>query len=297
MTWFEDPKLILSIAGGILPINFWYLFRTILVIINSTTALLLALRNKKQTLARANGRGMNIFMLTISIILFLVNIFGSLNILIVNQIIPIQADMAPVIGVVPPLLEFLVLISLLGINFMFFFIPENTFGLPLPKQIEPMNNENLISHDSSEKALEVVEKLKEKETFEEEPISSKAEPQLRDKEKKILYQLLYGMETEQWYRQKNFNVETCSERLGCEKHVLGRIFRIAIKKRFTDFVNVYRISFVIEEIRADKLASFTLEGLSEQAGFNSRVTFYNAFLKQKGTSPSKFIAEFLKTSI
>jgi AraC-like DNA-binding protein len=40
------------------------------------------------------------------------------------------------------------------------------------------------------------------------------------------------------------------------------------------------------------LNQWSMEGLSFSVGFKSRVTFYNAFKKEKGCSPSAFWNEF-----
>lgn len=297
-TLIEYPKLALSTAGGFLPINMWYLLRSVLVITYSTTALVMVFRKRHQTIARANGRSMNLLITTICVIFLIVNILFGFNILILSELIPSPIEVSNQRAVFSPLLELVVIIGLLDINFMFFFLPENTFGLPLPKPIETTNKAKTETKEFNPAPNTEIQALEVNQvTPEPEPKVIQIASQLTQREEKILQQLLYGMETEQWYRQKNFNVEACSQRLGCEKHVLGKIFRSSIKKRFTDFVNDYRIQFILDEIKAGKLANFTLEGLSEQAGFNSRVTFYNAFLKQKGMSPSKFVAEILKTNI
>lgn|GEM_PF-1180277 len=61
--------------------------------------------------------------------------------------------------------------------------------------------------------------------------------------------------------------------------------------RFNDFINTFRIQYIMEEIQAGKGKHFTLEAIASEAGFSSRSTFYTAFKKQTGLSPNQYVQE------
>ena len=49
------------------------------------------------------------------------------------------------------------------------------------------------------------------------------------------------------------------------------------------------MEYLKELLNAKKYESFTIEALSEMAGFNNRRTMYNAFNKYVGLTPTEFI--------
>ena len=62
-----------------------------------------------------------------------------------------------------------------------------------------------------------------------------------------------------------------------------------IEENFTDLLNKNRIDYLKELLKAKKHESFTIEALSEMAGFNNRRSMYNAFNKHVGLTPTEFI--------
>lgn len=63
-------------------------------------------------------------------------------------------------------------------------------------------------------------------------------------------------------------------------------------KTFKDLINELRIKRAISKLEEGYLDTFTLESLGEECGFNSRTTFYNAFKKETGISPSEYWKRF-----
>jgi AraC-like DNA-binding protein len=63
-------------------------------------------------------------------------------------------------------------------------------------------------------------------------------------------------------------------------------------KGFNEFLNQYRVEYAISKIEDGYLDDYTLEALGEISGFNSRTTFFNAFKKEMGFSPSEFWKKF-----
>jgi YesN/AraC family two-component response regulator len=60
-----------------------------------------------------------------------------------------------------------------------------------------------------------------------------------------------------------------------------------IEKNFRDWINEFRINHFIEMfiIYKDKK---TIEALAQESGFKNPATFYNAFKKLTGLSPSQY---------
>ena len=66
-----------------------------------------------------------------------------------------------------------------------------------------------------------------------------------------------------------------------------------IKKRtgdsFNELLNINRVNYFKELIKSKKHEFFTIEALSEIAGFNNRQSMYNAFKKHQGCTPTEYI--------
>jgi YesN/AraC family two-component response regulator len=58
--------------------------------------------------------------------------------------------------------------------------------------------------------------------------------------------------------------------------------------RFTDFVNDYRIKYIINKFNESYLDEFTIESVSLEAGFTSKSGFYKSFRKLYQTTPSEY---------
>jgi len=68
---------------------------------------------------------------------------------------------------------------------------------------------------------------------------------------------------------------------------ISRAINQCTGKNFSTFINEYRIKEAIL-IMSEDAEKYSFEGLGYEVGFNDRKTFYNAFKKITGLSPSDF---------
>jgi AraC-like DNA-binding protein len=73
---------------------------------------------------------------------------------------------------------------------------------------------------------------------------------------------------------------------------LSFIINQYFQKRFTDFVNQYRINYFIKQINNGELVDYKISTIALKAGFTSKSTFNRAFKKEKGCTPSEFENSF-----
>ena len=59
--------------------------------------------------------------------------------------------------------------------------------------------------------------------------------------------------------------------------------------RFNDFVNKYRVDYILQKVGMSHLDIYTLESLSKEAGFTHKSSFYRAFKKIHNVSPSEYL--------
>lgn len=96
------------------------------------------------------------------------------------------------------------------------------------------------------------------------------------------------MNEEQLFKSVN-RISDLANRLETSPRYISYVLSNHYRLRFNDFLNMFRIDFVIQEIIAGKGEHFTLESIAFEAGFTSRSTFYTAFKKQTGLSPNQYL--------
>lgn len=70
-------------------------------------------------------------------------------------------------------------------------------------------------------------------------------------------------------------------------NVVSKNINLAFNQNFNDLINSKRVE-LSKTLLNDK-TSFTIEGIAYEVGFNSRATFYRAFKKHTGVTPSEFM--------
>ena len=66
-------------------------------------------------------------------------------------------------------------------------------------------------------------------------------------------------------------------------------------KRFSDYINDFKVDYIIEQLKSDKLKRmYTHEALAKEAGFSTTQRFVQAFKSRTGLSPNFFSAKIRK---
>ena len=106
---------------------------------------------------------------------------------------------------------------------------------------------------------------------------------------KTTEELLRHFKVNQPFLKKTISINEVAHSLNISVSELSFIINHKFNQRFTDFVNKYRIEFVINKIEDGFCDKFTVESLSIMAGFASKSTFNIAFKKIMNCTPSEFI--------
>lgn len=89
------------------------------------------------------------------------------------------------------------------------------------------------------------------------------------------------------YLNPEFSIGIMADELGIPSHHCSFVLNQGLKKNFRDYINKFRIDYFIKEVNMNS-ENLTLDAIAKQAGFKSSSTFYVAFKKEKGCSPSKY---------
>lgn len=121
-------------------------------------------------------------------------------------------------------------------------------------------------------------------------------PTTQDKNSEELLKLEhYAREMEEYLRSSEIYVnpylslKDVAKATGISSKNLSKSINGILGKNFFDLVNGFRVEKSMALLKAKKEKGLTLETIAEQCGFNSRITFNNAFKKVTGLSTSEWI--------
>jgi AraC-like DNA-binding protein len=96
------------------------------------------------------------------------------------------------------------------------------------------------------------------------------------------------LQNQRKYLIKGYSLVNMAAELNIPQHMLSVIINQEYQMSFSNLVNKYRVEYIINGMDEQKLANYTFEGMAEEAGFNSRITFYRAFIKVTGQTPTAY---------
>lgn len=99
--------------------------------------------------------------------------------------------------------------------------------------------------------------------------------------------LLELMDKEKPYCNPDIRLDTLANMLDVSRHHASQVINEHFSVSFFDFINEYRIREA-ERLLTSGKTSLSINDIAYQSGFNNRVSFYKAFKKIEGTTPSKY---------
>ena len=194
-------------------------------------------------------------------ILFTTSLFGYILLFIIVAADPKLGNSEQVLMIPGYVLSF----SFLGLSTYLLIHPQVLFGLPYFKSsaVNSLHDLHIAKRD---------------------PVAA---PKDYDAE---IYALKKHFEEVRPYLSNALNINEVAVDLDIPARELSFIINQHFNQRFTDFVNMYRIKYVNQKIKAGYLNKFTIESLSKEAGFSSKSTFNVAFKKVNQCTPSEYIA-------
>jgi AraC-like DNA-binding protein len=91
------------------------------------------------------------------------------------------------------------------------------------------------------------------------------------------------------FLQPNLTISEVAVATGIPVRELSYLINSYYKKRFSDYLNEMRITHFLTQVDASSLDSFTIESIALAAGFSSRSSFYRAFNRFYGCTPSEYL--------
>ena len=94
--------------------------------------------------------------------------------------------------------------------------------------------------------------------------------------------------SEKPYLQQELTLNILAELIGVPDKKLSSYLNHSLNTSFYDYVNKCRVEEVKEKLQSEEYQKYSLLGLAFSAGFNSKSSFYRAFKKETGISPTDF---------
>lgn len=122
-----------------------------------------------------------------------------------------------------------------------------------------------------------------------EPKLDRVEAVLDDSQKELYDNLIHYMNTEKPYLDSKLSLRALSDRTKISSNRLSQIINHYSKQNFYDFVNGYRIKAVKSKLKSEDMEVYSILGIAEECGFNSKASFNRVFKKKEGMTPTEYL--------
>jgi len=93
----------------------------------------------------------------------------------------------------------------------------------------------------------------------------------------------------QSFLKQDLNISIVAVELNIPVRELSYIINNFYTTKFNDFVNKYRVDYILKKVGMSHLDIYTVEALSKEAGFSHKSSFYRAFKRIHNVSPSEYL--------
>jgi AraC-like DNA-binding protein len=109
-----------------------------------------------------------------------------------------------------------------------------------------------------------------------------------DARAKILHKLDIMMREDELFTDTKLSIDDVAQRLGINSKYLSQSINEEYNRNFYIYVNEMRVEKAKTYLRTESHANFSIEGIARQVGFQSKSSFYIAFKRITGQTPSAF---------
>ena len=106
--------------------------------------------------------------------------------------------------------------------------------------------------------------------------------------KLILNEVDSFMQNAKLFKKSDLSINSLGDLTNHKPYLISKAINAVNQKTFFEYVNDYRINYVLEELNEQNPAKHTIEQIMYSAGFNSRSSFYTEFKKRTGVTPLKY---------
>ena len=102
-------------------------------------------------------------------------------------------------------------------------------------------------------------------------------------------ELINALTQDELYKDPKLTVAKLAGKLGWPINSVSTMINESLQTNFNDLINHHRIAAFKQRVLEPESDKYSIWGLSQEAGFSSKASFYRAFKKETGMTPSDFI--------
>lgn len=100
--------------------------------------------------------------------------------------------------------------------------------------------------------------------------------------------IIHLLEEKKAFKNPKFTVNEMAKELGVPRQHLSEVLNIYMKISFQDLLNEYRVKEFIKALKDEHYKNYSLLGIANEVGFNSKTSFYTTFKKITGKTPNEY---------
>ena len=97
-----------------------------------------------------------------------------------------------------------------------------------------------------------------------------------------------AMETDKLFLNPDLSLSQLADHIVSSRHHISQVLNVFMATNFYDYINNYRILEFKKKLDDPASQNYTLLGLAQESGFNSKTTFNAVFKKNTGMTPSEY---------
>lgn len=171
-------------------------------------------------------------------------------------------------------------LCLLALSVMFFVNPELIYGL---------SKNYLADRLEKESATDVVQITSFNQIISPAILPEKEKLKLKAINGNLVQRVETFMHSEHGFRRAGLTLSELASQLDVPNHKLSELFNNHYQLNFNTYINNLRIDYVKKRLDAGDWKQLTLEAIALESGFSSRNTFFVAFKKVTGNTPSFYL--------
>ncbi len=122
----------------------------------------------------------------------------------------------------------------------------------------------------------------------EDQTNEKETEQDKEHSSEIFHQLSQKIREDKLFLQRDITIRNLSLQLEINPKELSKWIKIHTQKNFYHYINQFRVEEFKRLLQTEKANHLSLLGLSEEAGFSSKSTFYSIFKSYEGITPKQY---------
>ncbi len=140
------------------------------------------------------------------------------------------------------------------------------------------------------KNLELAKELKQKDNAPVKMIQKSEPSSMHDEQREKIHRAIEKLIESEFYLNPDMTLSLMAKHIETNTTYLSKVINEDYEKSFATFLNELRLAYTLKNLESHpKFRRLTIDHIAEKSGFASSSTFYNAFKKYTGLTPSYYI--------